>query len=471
MLGLDCRLRQAHSPAQQTSNHRDPKMISNNTRFQDTGTLSLNINTDTDEKNSPEKNLFHTKYLYLVPKKICQNGPDGIRTFLEHAEKSPNTLDTLLTLSKTISPNKIYMGEISQPKNPDSCNSSIAQTNKSDRNSVRVAVKLLQFQKVSTIPHEAIIHSELMQRINDLDSISKESAQNICGMYMLGVPLEFGTDIAINAQQSDKFNMILVEEYCDCGDILELILNNQQMNTSNQDYPRIDREEHLKFLFKQMVQAVEFCHKNDISHGDLKLENFGLKFQNNSTEKSMYNLQVKLLDFGFGCLLGSHDFTVNSNPAPVAGSLEYLSPECITDIYSTSVDSSSEDLDPISQKALWNERKKASDIWALGVCLYAMGFAKFPFGGEWGSNSNSGSNLAALFGKIAAGILEFPKIRKDGGLGSNWWFDAKKEGTTDQCVSDLSTFKNLLRQMLRVDYRKRIKAHELIAEEWISNKN
>ena len=52
-------------------------------------------------------------------------------------------------------------------------------------------------------------------------------------------------------------------------------------------------EEVCKYIFKQMVEAVANCHRNNIVHRDIKMENFLV-----AINKETHDLTVKLTDFG-----------------------------------------------------------------------------------------------------------------------------------------------------------------------------
>lgn len=44
-----------------------------------------------------------------------------------------------------------------------------------------------------------------------------------------------------------------------------------------------------------MLKAMEHCHKNDIVHRDVKMENFLIDYEEDGT------LAVKIADFGLAC--------------------------------------------------------------------------------------------------------------------------------------------------------------------------
>ena len=102
----------------------------------------------------------------------------------------------------------------------------------------------------------------------------------------------------------------------------------------------------IKNFFIQIFSAMSYIHKNHIAHRDIKLENILID----------KNQQIKRIDFGFGMY----------NPEDklqgfFCGTPNYMPPEIIVKKHY------------IGQKA---------DLWSLGVLLYKMLCADFPFFGN-----------------------------------------------------------------------------------------
>ena len=102
----------------------------------------------------------------------------------------------------------------------------------------------------------------------------------------------------------------------------------------------------IKNFFIQIFSAMSYIHKNHMAHRDIKLENILID----------KNQQIKIIDFGFGMY----------NPEDklqgfFCGTPNYMPPEIIVKKHY------------IGQKA---------DLWSLGVLLYKMLCADFPFFGN-----------------------------------------------------------------------------------------
>jgi len=124
-------------------------------------------------------------------------------------------------------------------------------------------------------------------------------------------------------------------------DLLELILNDKKQHLS---------EQQAKELFHQMCIGVQQCHENNIAHLDLKPENFLVS-----------DNRVVLADFG-----SSVDVRVSARVKGQYGTFLYQSPEQFKDSW----------FDPL-----------LSDLWSLGMTLYAMLTGTWPFSEKEASNA------------------------------------------------------------------------------------
>jgi Serine/threonine protein kinase len=106
-------------------------------------------------------------------------------------------------------------------------------------------------------------------------------------------------------------------------------------------------EAEAKHIFKQVVQGVDYLHKKNIVHRDIKLENLLLGPNN----------QVKIIDFGFS-IITPKDKKLNI----FCGTPSYMAPELA------------------SRKEYYGH---LADIWAMGILLFALLTGHFPFKGTF----------------------------------------------------------------------------------------
>ncbi|CAD7695648.1 unnamed protein product [Ostreobium quekettii] len=139
-------------------------------------------------------------------------------------------------------------------------------------------------------------------------------------------------------------------------------------------------EEHARFLFMQLLDAVAHCHENGIVHRDIKLSNVLLDGGKCP--------RVKVCDFGL-----SKDFFNNEcRCCPPAGSPLYMPPEVLKNV----VRRVHSQHDPMK-----------SDVWSLGVILFAMLLGRFPFGSQrpagTGALSRRSCRLSRSWDNFSAG--------------------------------------------------------------------
>uniref|UniRef100_A0A7S4EV86 Protein kinase domain-containing protein n=1 Tax=Chrysotila carterae TaxID=13221 RepID=A0A7S4EV86_CHRCT len=130
----------------------------------------------------------------------------------------------------------------------------------------------------------------------------------------------------------------LVMEYCPHGDLLAFL--NQKGRFTDQE---------ARHFLRQLLEGLAFCHSLGIYHRDLKLENLMLT----DSEDASGALMIKIADFGLSALkpiglLETH-----------CGSPLYAAPELMQD------------------KGEYDGSK--SDMWSVGVILFAMLASALPF--------------------------------------------------------------------------------------------
>eukprot|EP00127_Corallochytrium_limacisporum_P004237 Clim_evm182s157 gene=Clim_evmTU182s157 len=146
--------------------------------------------------------------------------------------------------------------------------------------------------------------------------------------------------------------LYLVLEYASGGEVFDYLVTHGKM-----------KEREAREKFRQILCAVDYCHRNHVIHRDLKAEN--LLFDK--------DMNIKIADFGFG-----NTFTPGTKLDTFCGSPPYAAPE------------------------LFQGRKYDGpevDIWSLGVILYTLVSGSLPF---------DGSNLKELRAKVLRGKYRVP---------------------------------------------------------------
>jgi len=190
--------------------------------------------------------------------------------------------------------------------------------------------------------------------------------------------------------------LCIVMEYCENGELYDLIVDNFQ-NFTNDD---------KKKIFKELVEAVKYLHENNISHRDLKVENVLLDRDNN----------VKLADFNLATRFQPNELFTHR-----CGSEEYTSPEIVT----------RKAYDP-----------RLTDIWALGIILYAIVVGHLPF------YHKNGERMQSMYHRIAMVNYKFPS-----------GVDIDKDA------------KNLIGSILKYTPQSRASLDQILAHPWLQNIN
>ncbi|KAI8991672.1 kinase-like domain-containing protein, partial [Mycotypha africana] len=135
------------------------------------------------------------------------------------------------------------------------------------------------------------------------------------------------------------------------------------------------QEPEAKRLFAQLISGVDYMHKKQIVHRDLKLENLLLSKERN----------IIITDFGF-----ANSFTTEMNDmmATSCGSPCYAAPELV-----------------ISESSTY--AGTGVDIWSCGVILFAMLCGYLPFDDD--PTNPQGANINALYRYIVSTPVQVPK--------------------------------------------------------------
>ncbi len=132
-----------------------------------------------------------------------------------------------------------------------------------------------------------------------------------------------------------KKHICIVMEYICAGDLLSYIKKRSKLS-----------EPIAKFIFKQIILAIQFIHNHNIVHRDIKLDNILIDLDN----------KIKICDFGVSKRINNNEIMYEQCGTPT-----YIAPEILRgkgyEGYSV-------------------------DIWSAGVVLYAMLSGTVPFKGN-----------------------------------------------------------------------------------------
>lgn len=189
--------------------------------------------------------------------------------------------------------------------------------------------------------------------------------------------------LSLYSLHEDSENFYIALEYAKGGELFDYIIESNPLG-----------ENEAMRLLGQLVSGLEYLHSFGICHRDLKPENLLLD----------ENKNIKIADFGFAqvCQTWEHVF-LRTN----VGSPHYAAPEIIS--------------------GEWAYDGKISDVWSIGIILYAMVTCLLPF---------DDPNMSNLVKMVSAGAYLIPD-------------------TVSPLVRDL------IARMLTVNPEKRIQMHNI----------
>ncbi|TCD61589.1 serine/threonine-protein kinase KIN2 [Steccherinum ochraceum] len=144
----------------------------------------------------------------------------------------------------------------------------------------------------------------------------------------------------------------MVFEYVNGGQMLDYIISHGRL-----------RERVARKFARQIGSALDYCHRNNVVHRDLKIENILISQTGN----------IKIIDFGLSNL-----YDPAQHLSTFCGSLYFAAPELLNAKVYTGPE---------------------VDVWSFGVVLYVLVCGKVPFDDQ---------SMPALHAKIKRGLVEYP---------------------------------------------------------------
>ena len=310
-----------------------------------------------------------------------------------------NTKDTMTTLEKNDFPKKREEIKIISCKNKVTIDTNLLTSGGTNNTFYDYhKIKLLgqgSFGTVYLVKNKKL-NNNFAMKIIEKSSDDEEKEDEIKNEINILRKLDHPNILKINDFFSTKNEYFLITEFCPEGELFYEIKN----------FAPFD-EALAGWYMKQILSAVNYCHKSKIIHRDLKPENI-LIYQRN---KKGFN-SIKIIDFGTAILFNKKDKNL-------AGSIYYLAPEII------------------SKNRKYTEK---CDIWSCGIIMYILLTGKPPFNGD---------SDEEILKKILQNHLDLEKYP--------WSVISLKA-------------KDLIKKLLETDTKKRITAEEALNHEWFKCK-
>ena len=186
--------------------------------------------------------------------------------------------------------------------------------------------------------------------------------------------------IKLKEFKKSKNHYYIIIEYCNGGTLKD------NFEKYRSKYGKIFPEKIIQHFIRQIVEAVNYLHSQNIVHRDLKLENMLLNYNTKEAQNNLDILhsELKLIDFGTAAYKYNASESTNMLKT-VIGSPLNMDP-IILKMY-TGI---SKDILPYDEKI---------DIWSLGVISYYLFTGETPF---------QAYNAFKLLEQIEKGIIRIP---------------------------------------------------------------
>ena len=178
--------------------------------------------------------------------------------------------------------------------------------------------------------------------------------------------------------QKTTNHIYLVMELCNGGGLSECL--EDYKNKNNKAFP----EEIVQYLMRQIVSGINYLHKKNILHRDIKLDNILINYENEEDKKNKNLLKstVKIIDFGFARHLEPSSLAFSTLGSPIN-----MDPGLLRK------------LNKMENSKDYGYDQKA-DIWSLGTICYEMLIGKSAF---------DSASMRELITKVERGNYYLPK--------------------------------------------------------------
>nr|KMM67987.1 protein kinase kin1 [Coccidioides posadasii RMSCC 3488] len=206
----------------------------------------------------------------------------------------------------------------------------------------QVAVKIIP--RHSTEEHRSTRESERADRSKEI-----RTAREAAIVTLLNHPYVCGMRDVVRTNH----HWYMFFEYVNGGQMLDYIISHGKL-----------KEKQARKFARQIASALDYCHKNNIVHRDLKIENILISKTGD----------IKIIDFGLSNL-----FSPKGQLKTFCGSLYFAAPELLQARQYTGPE---------------------VDVWSFGIVLYVLVCGKVPFDDQ---------SMPQLHAKIKRGVVEYPQ--------------------------------------------------------------
>ena len=251
------------------------------------------------------------------------------------------------------------------------------------------------FGSVFKVQHYKTKTIYAMKVVRKINKTFQEGNQTFLQEIEILITLEHPNIIKIYEYYEDEINYYLITEYVSGGELFDYIERDTTFCESK-----------AKKIIKQILQALNYLHSNNLVHRDIKSENILVEYSYAEHD----DVNIKIIDFGT-----CNYVTQDKHLTMKVGSPYYIAPEVLKSDYNNKC-----------------------DIWSTGIILYIMLIGFPPF---------SGNNYNDMYQNIQKAKLNTTLTQ---------W----------QLLSENS--KDLITKMLNKDINARLNAQECLNHPWFN---